>query len=126
MVQPVHRPSQSYTQPLPQPRAVVIVVFLPGPVEAASVTAATSARSFRRRCAVKQSATEHPPLKSRLDRSCQVCLHTVEKVVAQSTGGAQRGERIGDLNVLWEIGKLPTMFAVDLAMPMVAPRDLGV
>lgn len=82
----------------------------------------------------------------------------LEKVVAQSTGGAQAGERIGDLSVLWELeqglhrqsipaainrgayymsnwdglldvvrttGKLPTMFAADLTMPMVAPRDLG-
>lgn len=82
----------------------------------------------------------------------------LEKVVAQSTGGAQAGERIGDLNVLWEFeeglrrqsipaainrgayymsnwdglldvvrdtGKLPTMFAADLSIPMVAPRDLG-
>lgn len=82
----------------------------------------------------------------------------LEKVVAQSTGGAQPGERIGDLSVLWEFeeglrgqsipaainrgayymsnwdglldvvrdtGKLPTMFAADLAIPMVAPRDLG-
>ncbi|GFE91761.1 NmrA family NAD(P)-binding protein [Steroidobacter agaridevorans] len=82
----------------------------------------------------------------------------LEKVVAQSTGGAQPGERIGDLSVLWELeeglrrqpipaainrgayymsnwdglldvvrntGKLPTMFAADLAIPMVAPRDLG-
>lgn len=82
----------------------------------------------------------------------------LEKVVAQSTGGAQAGNRIGDLNVLWELeeglrrqsipaainraayymsnwdglldparstGKLPTMFAADLAIPMVAPRDAG-
>lgn len=82
----------------------------------------------------------------------------LEKVVAQSTGGAQPGERMGDLNVLWEFeeglrrqsipaainrgayymsnwdwvldtvrstGKLPTMFAADLSIPMVAPRDLG-
>ena len=27
----------------------------------------------------------------------------LEKVVAESTGGAQRGSRIGDLNVLWEL-----------------------
>ncbi|CAD5260503.1 NmrA family protein [Bosea sp. 62] len=27
----------------------------------------------------------------------------LEKVVAESTGGAQHGERIGDLNVLWEL-----------------------
>lgn len=82
----------------------------------------------------------------------------LEKVVAESTGGAQRGERIGDLSVLWELeeglrnqpipaainraayymsnwdglldgvrntGKLLTMFPSDLAIPMVAPRDLG-
>lgn len=82
----------------------------------------------------------------------------LEKVVAQSTGGAQPGERIGDLSVLWEFeeclrkqsipaainrgayymsnwdgllgvvrdtGQLPTMFAADLAIPMVAPHDLG-
>jgi uncharacterized protein YbjT (DUF2867 family) len=82
----------------------------------------------------------------------------LEKVVAQSTGGAQPGDRIGDFNVLWELeeglrrqsipaainragyymsnwdglldivrntGKLPTMYAADLAIPMAAPRDLG-
>lgn len=82
----------------------------------------------------------------------------LEKVVAQSTGGAQPGERIGDLSVLWEFeqglrrqsipaainrgayymsnwdgllevvrstGKLPTMFAANLSIPMVAPLDLG-
>jgi uncharacterized protein YbjT (DUF2867 family) len=82
----------------------------------------------------------------------------LEKVVAESTGGAQRGSRIGDLSVLWELeqglartpipaainraayymsnwdaqldairktGKLSTMFPADLAIPMVAPRDLG-
>jgi uncharacterized protein YbjT (DUF2867 family) len=82
----------------------------------------------------------------------------LEKVVAASTGGAQPGDRVGDLNVLWEFeeglrrqsipaainragyymsnwdglldsvrrtGKLPTMFPADLAIPMVAPRDLG-
>lgn len=82
----------------------------------------------------------------------------LEKVVAASTGGAQPGERLGDLNVLWELeeglrkqsipaainrgayymsnwdgllevvrdsGKLPTMFAADLVIPMVAPRDVG-
>jgi uncharacterized protein YbjT (DUF2867 family) len=82
----------------------------------------------------------------------------LEKVVAESTGGAQPGERIGDLNVLWELeeglraqaipaainraayymsnwdgqldavrrtGKLQTLFPADLALPMVAPRDLG-
>jgi uncharacterized protein YbjT (DUF2867 family) len=82
----------------------------------------------------------------------------LEKVVAESTGGAQPGQRIGDLSVLWEFeeglrrqsipaainraayymsnwdglletvrgtGKLPTMYAADLPIPMVAPRDLG-
>lgn len=82
----------------------------------------------------------------------------LEKVVAISTGGAQPGERLGDLNVLWELeeglrrqaipaaihrgayymsnwdgmlepvratGKLPSMFDPKLAIPMVAPRDLG-
>jgi uncharacterized protein YbjT (DUF2867 family) len=82
----------------------------------------------------------------------------LEKVVAESTGGAQPGERIGDLSVLWELeqglghlpipaainraayymsnwdmqfdairktGKLSTMFPAELAIPMVAPRDLG-
>ncbi|KRD34832.1 NmrA family transcriptional regulator [Lysobacter sp. Root916] len=82
----------------------------------------------------------------------------LEKVVAESTGGAQPGDRIGDLNVLWELeeglrgqtipaainraayymsnwdgqldavratGKLQTLFPADLALPMVAPRDLG-
>jgi uncharacterized protein YbjT (DUF2867 family) len=82
----------------------------------------------------------------------------LEKVVAESTGGAQPGDRIGDLNVLWELeeglrrqsipaainraayymsnwdglldavrstGKLQAMFAADLPIPMVAPRDLG-
>lgn len=82
----------------------------------------------------------------------------LEKVVAESTGGAQPGERIGDLNVLWELeeglraqsipaainragyymsnwdgmlepvrstGTLPTMFPADVAIPMVAPDDLG-
>jgi len=82
----------------------------------------------------------------------------LEKVVAQSTGGAQPGDRIGDLNVLWELeeglrrraipaainragyymsnwdgslaavrrdGVLPTLFPADLAIPMVAPRDVG-
>jgi hypothetical protein len=29
----------------------------------------------------------------------------LEKVVAESTGGAQPGDRIGDLNVLWELEK---------------------
>lgn len=82
----------------------------------------------------------------------------LEKVVAESTGGAQPGDRIGDLNVLWELeeglrrqtipaainraayymsnwdgqldairstGKLHTLFPADLALPMVAPVDLG-
>lgn len=82
----------------------------------------------------------------------------LEKVVAESTGGAQPGDRIGDLNVLWELeeglraqaipaainraayymsnwdgqldavrrtGKLQTLFPADLALPMVAPHDLG-
>lgn len=82
----------------------------------------------------------------------------LEKVVAESTGGAQPGARIGDLNVLWELeqglqtgpipaainraayymsnwdgqldrirstGELSTLFPADLAIPMVAPRDLG-
>jgi uncharacterized protein YbjT (DUF2867 family) len=82
----------------------------------------------------------------------------LEKVVAESTGGAQPGERIGDLNVLWTLeeglrsqsipaavnraayymsnwdgqsesvrdtGRLQTMYAADLPIPMVAPRDLG-
>lgn len=82
----------------------------------------------------------------------------LEKVVAESTGGAQPGDRIGDLNVLWELeeglraqaipaainraayymsnwdgqldavrrtGKLQSLFPADLALPMVAPRDLG-
>jgi len=82
----------------------------------------------------------------------------LEKVVAESTGGAQPGERIGDLSVLFQFeeglrrqpipaainragyymsnwdgmlatvkqtGKLPTMYEADLAIPMVAPRDLG-
>ncbi len=82
----------------------------------------------------------------------------LEKVVAASTAGAQPGDRIGDLSVLWHLeqglqrqaipaainragyymsnwdgvvaavrssGKLPTMFPAGLALPMVAPRDLG-
>lgn len=82
----------------------------------------------------------------------------LEKVVAELTGGAQPGDRIGDLNVLWELeeglraqaipaainraayymsnwdgqldavrrtGKLQTLFPADLALPMVAPHDLG-
>jgi len=82
----------------------------------------------------------------------------LQKVVAESTGGAQPGERIGDLSVLWELeeglrrqpipaainraayymsnwdglldavrntGRLPTMYAPELAIPMAAPHDLG-
>ncbi|KMJ88785.1 NmrA family transcriptional regulator [Achromobacter xylosoxidans] len=82
----------------------------------------------------------------------------LEKVVAESTGGARPGSRIGDLNVLWELeeglraqalpaavnraayymsnwdgfletvrntGVLPSLFPADLAIPMVAPKDLG-
>lgn len=82
----------------------------------------------------------------------------LEKVVAVSTAGAQPGERIGDLNVLWELeeglrrrsipaainrgayymsnwdgqldsvrerGVLSVMLPADLAIPMVAPADLG-
>lgn len=83
---------------------------------------------------------------------------SLEKVVAASTAGAQEGECLGDLNVLWELerglrrqpipaainrgayymsnwdgllesveatGKLSTIFPADLAIPMVAPADLG-
>ncbi len=82
----------------------------------------------------------------------------LEKVVAASTGGAQPGDRLGDLNVLWELeqglarqpipaaihrgayyysnwdaqidsarrsGELHTLFPANLALPMVAPDDLG-
>ncbi|MET3758151.1 uncharacterized protein YbjT (DUF2867 family) [Rhizobium binae] len=82
----------------------------------------------------------------------------LEKVVAQSTMGAQPGEQCGDLNVLYELevglrnqpipasviraayyysnwdtmagsvtkdGVLSTMLPADLALPMVAPEDLG-
>ncbi|TWC17508.1 MULTISPECIES: NmrA family NAD(P)-binding protein [unclassified Pseudomonas] len=82
----------------------------------------------------------------------------LEKIVAQSTAGAQPGERLGDLSVLWGLeeglrnqsipaainravyymsnwdglldtvrttGKLPTLLPADLALPMVAPRDMG-
>lgn len=82
----------------------------------------------------------------------------LEKVVAESTAGAQPGSHIGDLNVLWELeeglraqalaaavnraayymsnwdglletvrntGVLPSLFPVNLAIPMVAPKDLG-
>lgn len=86
----------------------------------------------------------------------------LEKVVVESTGGAQPGERLGDLSVLWHLeqglcgpspaaaipaainragyymsnwdaqleavrdtGRLQTMFPREVAVPMVAPRDLG-
>jgi len=82
----------------------------------------------------------------------------LEKVVAASTGGAQAGDRLGDLNTLWELeqglapqeipaavnrgayyfsnweaqiesarqsGELHSPFPADLAIPMVAPEDLG-
>lgn len=82
----------------------------------------------------------------------------LEKVVAASTGGARAGERIGDLNTLWELeqglarqpipaavqrgayymsnwaaqldtvrrtGQLHSMVPADMAIPMVAPHDLG-
>lgn len=82
----------------------------------------------------------------------------LEKVVGASTGGAQPGTRLGDLNTLWELeeglrhqpipaainraayymsnwdgqletvrssGKLQTMYAADLKIPMVAPLDVG-
>lgn len=81
----------------------------------------------------------------------------LEKVVLASTYGAQPGNRIGDLSVLYDFeqalthqpipfsinrgayylsnwdalldsakqGILPTMLPADLAMPMVAPEDLG-
>jgi uncharacterized protein YbjT (DUF2867 family) len=43
----------------------------------------------------------------------------LEKVVAESTGGAQPGERIGDLSVLWELeqglGHLPISAAINRA-----------
>ena len=82
----------------------------------------------------------------------------LEKVVVESTYGAQPGDRIGDLSVLFEFeqalsrqpipvtilraayymsnwdasldaakqGILSTMYPADLAIPMVAPSDLGV
>jgi uncharacterized protein YbjT (DUF2867 family) len=82
----------------------------------------------------------------------------LEKVVVESTYGAQAGDRIGDLSVLFDFeqalarqpipvtvlraayymtnwdallpaakrGTLPTMYPADLAIPMVAPSDLGV
>lgn len=81
----------------------------------------------------------------------------LEKVVVESTYGAQPGQRCGDLNVLYDFeqalaaqpipvtvqraayymsnwdavldqarqGVLPTMLPADLALPMVAPIDLG-
>ncbi|WP_191575922.1 hypothetical protein [Achromobacter insolitus] len=82
----------------------------------------------------------------------------LEKVVAESTGGAKPGSRIGNLNVLWELeeglrtktlpkavnraayymsnwdrsletvrhtGLLQSLFPAHLAIPMVAPQDLG-
>jgi uncharacterized protein YbjT (DUF2867 family) len=82
----------------------------------------------------------------------------LERVVAQSTMGAQPGDRLGDLAVLYEFeqglqrqpipasivraayymsnwdaalptvreqGRLDSMLPADLAMPMVAPQDLG-
>lgn len=81
----------------------------------------------------------------------------LEKVLVESTYGAQRGEAIGDLSVLWNFeravaqamiptavnrgayyftnldmlldeardGTISTMFPAHLAIPMVAPADLG-
>lgn len=81
----------------------------------------------------------------------------LEKVVVESTYGAQAGDRLGDLSVLFDFeqalarqaipvtvlraayymsnwdalleaakqGVLPTMYPADLAIPMVAPTDLG-
>jgi uncharacterized protein YbjT (DUF2867 family) len=81
----------------------------------------------------------------------------LEKVVLESTYGAQPGDRLGDLSVLYDFeqalarqpipamvlraayymsnwdqlleaakeGTLPTMYPADLAIPMVAPADLG-
>ncbi|WP_346950296.1 NmrA family NAD(P)-binding protein [Dyella sp.] len=82
----------------------------------------------------------------------------LEQVVAESTMGAQPGERLGDLSVLYDFekalrrqpvpvaviraayymsnwdaslemaineGHLASMYPADLAMPMVAPEDLG-
>ena len=111
----------------------------------------------------------NPPADTRRDTDA-VERHTVanilaalegsglEKVVAESTAGAQPGSHIGDLNVLWELeeglrahalpaavnraayymsnwdglletvrntGVLPSLFPADLAIPMVAPKDLG-
>jgi uncharacterized protein YbjT (DUF2867 family) len=111
----------------------------------------------------------NPPADTKLDtdaverRTVQNILSALEdsgleKVVAESTGGAQPGNRIGDLGVLWELeqglnrqsipaainraayymsnwdglletvrntGELPTLFPQNLAVPMVAPHDLG-
>lgn len=111
----------------------------------------------------------NPPADTRSDTDA-VERHTVanilaalegsglEKVVAESTAGAQPGSHIGDLNVLWELeeglraqalaaavnraayymsnwdglletvrntGLLPSLFPANLAIPMVAPKDLG-
>jgi uncharacterized protein YbjT (DUF2867 family) len=82
----------------------------------------------------------------------------IRKIVAESTFGAQPGEQIGDLGVLFELeqglkqcgipstiirgayymsnwdgalesakseGVIQTFFPVDLALPMVAPKDIG-
>lgn len=81
----------------------------------------------------------------------------LEKVVVESTYGAQAGDRLGDLSILFDFeqalarqpipatvlraayymsnwdslldsakqGVLPTMYPADLAIPMVAPSDLG-
>jgi uncharacterized protein YbjT (DUF2867 family) len=81
----------------------------------------------------------------------------LEKLVVESAYGAQHGDRIGDLSVLFDFeqalarqpipvtvlraayymsnwdavldsarqGLLPTMYPADLAIPMVAPADLG-
>jgi uncharacterized protein YbjT (DUF2867 family) len=82
----------------------------------------------------------------------------LQKIVAQSTYGAQPGEEIGDFNTLYDLeaglraqsiphsviraayymsnwdmmveparseGVLPTMYPLDLKIPMVAPADLG-
>ncbi len=82
----------------------------------------------------------------------------LEKVVVESTYGAQAGDRLGDLSVLYDFeqalarqpipvtvlraayymsnwdgaidaaraGAVPSMLPADLAIPMVAPADLGV
>lgn len=81
----------------------------------------------------------------------------LEKLVVESAYGAQAGDRLGDLSVLFDFeealarqpipvrvlraayymsnwdsllesakqGQLPTMYRADLAIPMVAPADLG-